>query len=47
MGFPLLDGFAPPRQKQHHHRGCGCHECKPPRDGGQRRDCQPKNGCDN
>ena len=35
----------PPRHKHHHHRACGCHECKPPEECRPQRECKPKR-CD-
>ena len=38
----LIDFCAPPRHKHHHHRGCGCHECKPQQHCCPPKECEPK-----
>jgi hypothetical protein len=45
----LIDFCAPPRHKHHHHRGCGCHQCKPPQHCHAPKECKPKSKshCDN
>ncbi|HEY2223689.1 hypothetical protein [Actinomycetospora sp.] len=45
MSFGLLQHLAPPRHKHHHHRGCSCHQCKPPQHCAPK-ECKPKSCCD-
>ncbi len=41
----LLELCTPPRHKHHHHRGCGCHECKPPQHCCSHNECKHKSHC--